>query len=47
MKNFSQELAQDLLRIFSHFKRSSGQQPFTKLGIKPSEFFLLHLLQIF
>ncbi|KUO73474.1 MAG: MarR family transcriptional regulator [Desulfosporosinus sp. BRH_c37] len=44
MNNFSQELAQDLLRIFSQFKRSSGQQPFTKLGIKPSEFLLLHML---
>jgi DNA-binding MarR family transcriptional regulator len=32
------------LQIFSQFKRSSGQHPFTKLGIKPSEFILLHLL---
>jgi DNA-binding MarR family transcriptional regulator len=44
MNNFSKELAQDLLQIFSQFKRSSGQHPFTKLGIKPSEFILLHLL---
>lgn len=44
MDNFSQELAQDLLRIFSQFKRSSGQHPLTRLGIKPSEFVLLHLL---
>ncbi|EGW37246.1 MarR family transcriptional regulator [Desulfosporosinus sp. OT] len=44
MNNFKQELAQDLLRIFSQFKRSRGQHPFTKLGIKPSEFILLHLL---
>lgn len=44
MNEFSEILAQDLLRIFSQFKRSSGQPPFTKLGIKPSEFVLLHLL---
>jgi len=44
MDNFSQERAQELLRIFSQFKRSSGQHPISKLGIKPSEFLLLHLL---
>jgi len=44
MDNFSQELAQELLRIFSQFKRSGGPHPITKLGIKPSEFLLLHLL---
>lgn len=44
MDNFTQELAQDLLRIFSQFKRSRHHHPFTKLGIKPSEFMLLHLL---
>ena len=44
MDNFSRELAQDLLQIFSQFKRSNGQHPFTKLGIKPSEFLLLHTL---
>lgn len=44
MTKNSQELAQDLLRIFSQFKRPSGQHPFTKLGIKPSEFILLNLL---
>ena len=44
MDEFSEKLAQDLLRIFSQFKRSSGQHPFSRLGIKPSEFVLLHLL---
>lgn len=44
MDNYSQELARELLRIFSQFKRSGGQQPFTKHGVKPSEFLLLHLL---
>ncbi|EGW40044.1 MarR family transcriptional regulator [Desulfosporosinus sp. OT] len=44
MAKKSQELAQDLLQIFSQFKRPSGQQPFTKLGIKPSEFILLNML---
>ncbi|TGE34381.1 MarR family transcriptional regulator [Desulfosporosinus sp. Sb-LF] len=44
MDHLFQEQAQELLKIFSQFKRSSGQQPFSKLGIKPSEFYLLHLL---
>ena len=44
MEKNSQALAQDLLQIFSQFKRSKGQHPFSKLGIKPSEFILLNLL---
>ncbi|MDP4127272.1 MAG: MarR family transcriptional regulator [Bacillota bacterium] len=44
MNEFSEKHAQELLRIFSQFKRSAGQHPYSKLGIKPSEFMLLHLL---
>ncbi|AET69619.1 transcriptional regulator [Desulfosporosinus orientis DSM 765] len=44
MAKNSQDLAQELLRIFSQFKRPSGQHPFSKQGIKPSEFILLNLL---
>lgn len=46
MNKFSRELAQELLQVFSQFRRSHGpnHHPFSKLGIKPSEFLLLHIL---
>lgn len=44
MPDFSRELAHELLRIFSQFRRSNGHHSFTKHGIKPSEFMLLHIL---